>query len=617
MKTKEVQTLQTSEINDIHSEKSQRLLENLNQLSVENIIDEINYYILKLFILNQKSMVANPFPALRLCPGIEDISFGEFQKKSLSSSNNQNNFPPALSIEANFSFVQRFFLKSTSIKKLLAEYHNAASLTERLKILDQINSFGEKFKPHDLISYGCFGELLDTNSKQSNEEKFNTLNPIQQTSLKQLVEIINLKNEGHKLGFYVDMIKEMIQEIKHPSKFFAIDELMFMVTHLQTWLKKLHDYLMEFDSTMREVVSQKTASTNDHALLDSLNANFFSQNLKSLQEKLTSFAICVKNIQKNTQFSTTKEDINAITKNFTALTQGLVNFLGMPSNKTQGIVILQQEHLDVLATFEKSFLEKEKELYHALEENVLHERNLNKLNGKFHYDVKKVLSFNDRILRDIKGVKAIDKILMKRLKEDVEMRMSNPEHLTEEYVTAAEYSTKLLNNFDICINKLEIYKNAYVQHTENVNLHSCNFFHLHHHGVDGVIRADVHAKKWFETEKAFLLNRFYSKIDNLMGDIDSNTIAHLDIAYIGMLTTLENKITENINGLKGGNRHRHSYKTYLLAYKMEIHQHIEKLKENPNNCSEIVLDRNDLSQWQQIEDKTKTTNVAAIYRALR
>ncbi|STX51452.1 Uncharacterised protein [Legionella busanensis] len=123
----------------------------------------------------------------------------------------------------------------------------------------------------------------------------------------------------------------------------------------------------------------------------------------------------------------------------------------------------------------------------------------------------------------------------------------------------------LIGNIQKAQARLEDYVDAYQSYAINAGM---TFFH--HHGSKGRDRATHHLQNWQNDNEVM-----QSIINTLQVGSPFNTSEEglsdkaLELVYKAALQSLANKAVKDISTLKG-NTYRHSYKTYLLAYKTEL-----------------------------------------------
>jgi hypothetical protein len=122
------------------------------------------------------------------------------------------------------------------------------------------------------------------------------------------------------------------------------------------------------------------------------------------------------------------------------------------------------------------------------------------------------------------------------------------------------------NNLQACKLRLKDYLAAYQQHTIAAGI---TLFHSH--GKPGRLRAEAQYNSWANNNEA--INMFFEYLNIEMSDLNQEAI---EKSYKQCLQIHSDNALNDIKNYKG-NMHKHSYKTYMLAYKMEMDEYCKNV----------------------------------------
>ncbi len=592
--------------NQVLIQRSEKLRLNLQSLSVETALNQINNHLLHSLSVgrNQQYLPADFIETLASKPDLADLSYNEFLRRTTVNGCAPNEFimlnstysGPIKEDENYFKFVQKYFLRPAQIPALLKNYHAAQTEIEKEQIVKKLNEFTVKVEPHDLVAFGIYGLLTD--SKKSNQERFNSLGQNEQLSLQVLANLFTRRNELAKVSYYVRYIKEIIVQAGNLAKFFAQDAMVFIFSQLQDNLARIQEDLRYFDTAL----TTSLIEFNPILLAKGMaNHNLNTRRYLELNDNLENTNKCLSELRDCIKPASLREDLAHLRSTLEILTTGAVNILGMPVNRAENRVVPQGAHMAVLATMERQAAEvsqvkqqhqtlldgfeiikgekqsqsdtiaaQDKELAalrKANEELVKRNSELEdaaKQESKYFDSAKPVFDAVVAIRADSKG--NLNAVRGQTLVDLITTKLINKKIAPANFGAYQNLAT-MLSNLRSCITRLKDYELGYKQYVESTWF---SFFH----GKSGVVRAEDHSSHWLARQDD-LMAFFYSKLVDVEQN-DGLNLKNLQNIYLEALQQISNAISHQILNLDGGGTRVHSYKTYLLAYKLDLQDKIEQ-----------------------------------------
>lgn len=589
--------------NQVLVQRSEKLRSNLQRLSVETTLNQINGHLLhSLSVGKQEQNLPGDFiEKVSAIPSLAEMSHKEFLRRRTVGISPASDYIMLTSVYADplkdenyFNFIQKYFLQPAQVPALLKGYHAAQTAIEKEQILAKLNEFTVKVEPQELVAFGIYGLLTD--STKSNQERFNSLGQNEQLSLEILANLFNRRNELAKISYYVRYIKDIVVQAGNLAKFFAQDQMVFIFSQLQDTLVRMQEDLRYFDTALTTSLIEFNPVLLANGMV---NHNLNNRRYLQLNETLESTNKCLSELRDCIKPSSLREDLAHLRSTLEILTAGAVNILGMPVSRAENKVVPRAAHLAVLETMErqteevKQAQEKNQSLLHdfqvikgeqgsqgerifELENEVAALKQSKEPLEKRSQELEAELKKEKQYFASAKPV--IDAVVALRVDSNgrananrgqalvdlINTRLTKKKIDPKDFAAYQNLST-VLSNLRLCLNRLKDYELGYKHYVENTWF---SFFH----GKSGVTRAEDHSSRWL-AQQDDLMAYFYSKlIEAENGDgLNSVTLKNL---YVETLEQINSKVSSEIKNLNGGGTRVHSYKTYLLAYKLDLQDKI-------------------------------------------